>query len=332
MNKSSFEMTFLDSNTLSCEARIVGFGEIEDKRDLRRAARVTAPRRRRDTLVVVALLLAFAGALRIGAWSLAGHTLINRAAIAALPADGPAFLEQHIDWIGARSTAPDSWRDGGGAALSTEEAPNHLWLMERLPAAMASALPSSRLEFARQVGDVSRTGTLPYAILETYQRLEVAFGGWRRRRAAHQNTSFIELDAAFYAGWLGHYVGDGGQPLHTSENHEGWIGPNSKGFTRDHSIHPRFEDDFVALIGLTEADVARHMGPPKAFADPAREVLAYLDRSHGRVDQVYSLDLRHAFEDRSNGDARELLYACTGNAATMLRDLIYTAWINSGSR
>jgi hypothetical protein len=270
--------------------------------------------------------------LHAGAWSLTGHTLINRAAIAALPADGPTFLKRHIDWIGARSTAPDSWRDAGGPALSADEAPNHLWLVERLPATIANALPASRLDFARQVGDVTRIGTLPYAIVEAYQRLEVAFGGWRRRQAAHEDTSFIELDAAFYAGWLGHYVGDGGMPLHTSENHEGWIGPNPKRYTPDHSIHPRFEGSYVGVIGLTEADVARRIGPPKKIADPLREVLAYLDRSHGRVEQVYALDQRHAFDNRSNAEARELLYTCTGEAAALLRDLIDAAWISSGSR
>src|SRR5690242_15277929 len=103
--------------------------------------------------IAVAAGLALAAPRAIVAWSLTGHTLINRAAIAALPADGPAFLKRHIDWIGARSTAPDSWRDAGGPALSDDEAPNHLWLMERLPAASAKALPASRLDFARQVGD-----------------------------------------------------------------------------------------------------------------------------------------------------------------------------------
>jgi hypothetical protein len=282
--------------------------------------------RKLPLLAAAVLLLA---QQRAASWSLTGHTLINRAAIAALPADGPAFLKRHIDWIGARSTAPDAWRDSGGPALSAVEAPNHLWLMERLPPAMAQELPPSRLDFARAVGDVTRTGTLPYGVLETYERLAIAFGIWRQRRAARESTSFIELDAAFYAAWLGHYVGDGGMPLHTSENHEGWIGANPMGYTTDHSIHPRFEREFVMLIGLTEADVARHIAQPRTIADPRREVLAYLDRSHGRLEQVYGLDLRHAFEDRSNRAARELLYACTGDAATLLRDLIDTAWQSS---
>src|SRR5207237_9747387 len=120
-------------------------------------------------------------------------------------------------------------------------------------------LPPSRLAFNRLVGDATLTGLLPYAAIENYERLQVAFGVWRGLRERRQNTSFIELDAAFYAGWLGHYIGDGGMPLHTSENHEGWIGPNPKGYTTEHSIHPRFEREFVTLDGLTEADVAWHI-------------------------------------------------------------------------
>src|SRR5581483_11365581 len=120
-----------------------------------------------------------------------------------------------------------------------------------------------------------------------------------------------------------------GMPLHTSENHEGWIGPNPKGFTPDHSIHPRFESQFVNVIGLTEADVAQHMAAPKTLDDPMRGILAYLARSHSRLEQVYGLDLRHAFEDASNRDARELVYTCTADAAATLRDLIYTAWLTS---
>src|SRR5213592_775095 len=88
-----------------------------------RTALVPEPRRRRHTSVIVAVALAFAAARGIAGWSLAGHTMINRAAIAALPDDGPAFLKRQIDWIGARSTAPDSWRDAGGPALSADEAP-----------------------------------------------------------------------------------------------------------------------------------------------------------------------------------------------------------------
>lgn len=277
---------------------------------------------------IAACIAVLLPAPRLLAWSRTGHTAINRAAIAGLPDAVPAFLKRQIDWIGARSTVPDSWRDLGGPYVGADEEPNHLWRMERLPKDFKE-LPPSRYAFAREVGDPARTGLLPYAIIENYERLQIAFASWRALRDRRQDTSFIELDAAFYAGWLGHYVGDGGMPLHTSENHEGWIGPNPKGYTPDHSIHRRFETQFVNLIQLTEGDISRHMTEAAIVQDPVRGTLAYLDRSHGRLEQVYSLDLQQAFADAANRDARELVYTCTGDAAAFLRDLIYTAWVTS---
>ena len=44
------------------------------------------------------------------AWGVAGHRVVSRAAILALPADVPPFLARQIDWIGSRSVLADSWR------------------------------------------------------------------------------------------------------------------------------------------------------------------------------------------------------------------------------
>ncbi len=43
----------------------------------------------------------------------------------------------------------------------------------------------------------------------------------------------MEAAIIFYAGWLGHYVGDGSQPLHVTVNYNGWTGPNPHGYTTD---------------------------------------------------------------------------------------------------
>ena len=51
---------------------------------------------------------------------------------------------------------------------------------------------------ARALTNVRWTGTLPYAAVETYERLKVAFRTWREQRALQQDTAFIELDAAFF--------------------------------------------------------------------------------------------------------------------------------------
>ena len=138
-------------------------------------------------------------------------------------------------------------------------------------------------------------------------------------------------DAAFYTGWLSHYIADGAMPLHTSVHHDGWVGDNPRGYTRSGDLHWAFENDFVNLIALGERDIQAGVGAPTTLLDPFASILAYLDHSHARVEQVYELEQRHAFADTTNREARALVFACTTDAATMLRDLIYTAWTSSSA-
>jgi hypothetical protein len=46
---------------------------------------------------------------------------------------------------------------------------------------------------------------------------------------------------------------------------------------------------------------------------------------------VYQLDQKKAFEDASDADGRELVYTCTSEASALLRDLVYTAWLESAT-
>jgi len=291
-------------------------------------------------LIVCAILQA-----RLHAWGVAGHRVVSRAAILALPPDVPPFLARQIDWIGSRSVLADSWRGPHEPFAKAAEDPNHVWYIEQF--AFLPQIPRSRDEFILAVYDehlrlrqtdpqraaltnIHYTGTLPYAVAEGYDRLKVAFRTWRELRTQKQDTTFIEQDAAFYLGWMSHYVADGAQPLHTSVHHDGWVGANPRNFTRDGAIHWDFENTFVELIGLTERDIqARVAAPPKKLADPLTAILAQLTTAHMRVERLYELEQRGAFKDRENSDARDLVYSCTGDAATLLRDLIYTAWLTS---
>src|SRR5581483_1165465 len=68
----------------------------------------------------------------------------------------------------------------------------------------------------------------------------------------------------FYAGWLGHYVGDGAQPLHVTVQYNGWTGPNPNGYTTAHQIHSQFEGAFVAA-NIHAPEVEARMTPAKAI-------------------------------------------------------------------
>ena len=67
-------------------------------------------------------------------------------------------------------------------------------------------------------------GFQPYITNEVWERLKSAMRDYRDLSAKHEDTKPVEAAILFYAGWLGHYVGDGSQPLHTTVNYNGWVG------------------------------------------------------------------------------------------------------------
>jgi hypothetical protein len=298
---------------------------------------------RRQWILALVMMLGVSSA-PVVAWGVTAHRVINRVAVRALPAEVPAFVTRQIDWIGERSIAPDSWRLASEPFLKIDEDPNHGWFREQF--AFMRDIPRSRYEFVLALYDeflrlkasdpqraaltnVRWTGTLPYAAVETYERIKVAMRSYRAAVANKQNTQFIEMDTAFYIGWLGHYTGDGAMPLHTSIHHDGWQGANPNEYTTDPRVHGRFESQFVDAIALQEGDISARITPAKQLADPFTAILEHLDRSHTRVERVYQLDKAGAYQDKTNADARELVYTCTAEAATLLRDLVYTAWLES---
>lgn len=297
----------------------------------------------RITLVATAVVVLACQALT-GAWGVTGHRVIARVAVASLPDEVPPFLRQQIDWIGVRSITPDSYRAASEPFIKLAEDPSHEWHLEAVR--FLTSVPRSRTEFVQAVYDEYRrvqatdptrartvnltgTGVLPYTTAEVYERLKVTFRLWREQRAANEDTRFTELDAAFYTGWLSHYVADAAMPLHTSIHHDGWVGDNPRNFTRDGALHWGFENNFVNLIDLRDADIASRVPAATRLADPFSAILQHLERAHTRLQTVYDLEQQQAFGNRNHAAARELVYTCTSQAATTLRDLIYTAWVTS---
>jgi hypothetical protein len=154
--------------------------------------------------------------------------------------------------------------------------------------------------------------------------------GSRNRRMCGISLGATSNDVAFYMGWVGHYAADAAMPLHDSIHHDGWVGDNPKDYTRDPSIHGRFEDEYVDLIGASEADVLKYVSKtPRYLEDPWQATLKYSLDSRNYVEDVYRLDLRHAFENKNDPEPRELVLKRIAAGAEFLRDLTYTAWIDS---
>ena len=147
---------------------------------------------------------------------------------------------------------------------------------------------------------------------------------------AAQVKQMLATDIAYYMGWLGHYVADAAMPLHDSIHHDGWSGQNPKGYTRDPRIHDRFESEYVDLIGTAEADVLKYVAKDARYLeDPWQATLTHSLDARNFVEDVYRLDLRGAFRNKDDQEAREMIYKRIAAGATFLRDLSYTAWIES---
>jgi hypothetical protein len=282
------------------------------------------------------------------AWGHRAHAVIDRAAIDALPADGPQFLRAYADDIATLATMPDSWRSASEPFAKIAEDPNHGWFREQF--AFLKPVPRSRYEFmlalyrehlrikdsdpeAAQRTNVRWTGTLPYAAMESYGRLVVCMRQLRAAQAAASPEARVrERQCAYEVAVMGHYIGDGAQPLHDSVNSDGWRGDNPKGYTRERSIHGRFESDFVDAIALDKKDIAGRIArPARLTGDLFDAVLAFLDDAGDRMETVYQLERRDGFRNPSDKDVRELVYARTAAGAAMLRDMIYRAWLESAS-
>lgn len=282
----------------------------------------------------IALALGFCVCLPLAhAWGNEGHRLINHLAVSTLPPDVPAFLHlpaamDEIEYLGPE---PDRWRSPAEPELAAAQAPEHFIDLE--PADALGALPRNRLDFEAKVFAVGerpeKIGLQPWETNEVWERLKAALREYRALAAAGKDTHPAEQAAIFYAGWLGHYVGDGSQPLHTTVQYNGWVGPNPNGYTTAHTIHWAFEGPFVGA-NLHAADVERKMTPPHAIeGDLFDAYMAYLRQTATHVDQVYQFEKAGGFAGAGSPESRDFTATRLAAGASMLRDMILTAWIES---
>jgi len=272
-------------------------------------------------------------------WGENGHLMTGAAAAGALPAAMPAFFRQAAPQLAYLNPEPDRWRDRAerdrDRALDGATGFEHYVDLELIPPARrAAALGApSRMAFfdtLRAAGaDPTGVGVLPFRIVELTQRLRSSFRRWRAAPDA-ATRRWVEQRIVADAGILGHYVADGANPAHTTVHHNGWVGPNPKGYATDKRFHGRFESDYVRAR-ITERDVRRAVrGAPQAFPDVRTAVLAYLTRSHGQVERLYALDKAAPFDSTTTAPAnRAFAVERLGDGATMLRDLWWTAWVTS---
>lgn len=275
------------------------------------------------------------------AWGPDGHAFVNRLAGQNLPADVPAFLRSSsaLDALVYYSSEPDRWRSPAEPELNAAQAPEHYILLEL--ADLAGPLPRRRYDFVRALAAAQakhpnqdltpeRVGLQPYITNEIYERLQSAFRDYRALVAANKDTRPLECEITFLAGWLGHYVADGAQPMHSSIQYDGWVGHNPHGYTVKRGVHWAFENDFVhANIQADAVAPPVSQSKPVVLNDPFSDYVAYLRHSNTLVEKTYQLEKAGAFAGKGTTDGKAFVVQQLAAGASELRDLIYTAWVKS---
>jgi hypothetical protein len=306
--------------------------------------------------VTAAALIAVFATQPVWGWGRDGHMMINRLAMEYLPADLPAFLHtaaalNTVEYLGPE---PDRWRGKAEDELSQTQAPDHFIDLEYADLAEVpcvttvpgcvdgKAFPRKRYDFIRALAAAQaahptlplqpdKVGMQPWQVEEVWQRLKVDFREYRKLAAAKQDTTPVQTAILFNIGWLGHYVADGSQPLHTTIQYNGWTGPNPQNYSTDHTIHAQFESVYVSA-DIKSSDVAPLVAAtrPEVIGDEWNSYLQYLHHTNTLVEKTYQIEKAGGFNGAGSQDAKSFTEERLAAGAIELRDLVDAAWNQSG--
>ncbi len=318
-------------------------------------------------LVVVA---GVAGALTpaLRAWDYEGHRLVNQVALAALPPEFPAFVRtpENAERIAFLAGEPDRWRNSPDLPLQQVNGMDHYLDLEQLPEAGIdpTRVSSFRYDFAIQFAagraahpqnfppidpaknlDHSREwpGFLPWAITEQFAKLRSQFSYLRAFEELGRPDEIANAKAniIYIMGVMGHYVGDGAQPLHATTHHHGWFGPNPNHYTTWGGIHAWVDGGFIAKAKVGLAELQPHIAVAQPFTlapqpdgrDPMFVLaMSYVLETNRLVEPLYQLEkagkLGH-HEQPITPEGREFIDGQLISGGEMLARIWVTAWQSS---
>jgi hypothetical protein len=303
-------------------------------------------------------------------WDYDGHRIVNQVGLAALPADFPAFVRTpaNAERIAFLSGEPDRWRNVPDLPIRQFNGMDHYLDMEQLVEAglEVAKVPSLRYEFALQFAagraahpehfpaidpeknpDHSREwpGFSPWAITEYYGKLKSAFSYLKALEEAGtpEEVANAQANIVYLMGVMGHYVGDGAQPLHVTKHHHGWVGPNPNGYSTWPGIHNWIDGGLLAKAGIKTADLLPAVTPAALLAvtppadgrDPVFvDVMDYLLATQKLVEPLYVLEKAGKFSREPNEpvvpEGRQFIEHRLLAGGEMLASIWLTAWKQAG--
>lgn len=334
-------------------------------------------------VLALSLALGLVAPPQAHAWGERGHDVITRVAVrllAAKVARGTPLATQFGRkefMLGHLSNVPDIVWKNQGEAIEKMNAPTHFLDLEYVsPKPDFSSIPQTPTGVLARMKDLCATpptgylcpakagsspdessaGSAPWRVAQLY-RLTVAS---MKASAGHPRADTAAVDRALLtAGLMSHFVGDLGNPYHSTRNYDGW--EEGRG-----GIHSYFESAVVsafrldldqevfdaALSGrgldrtLKQLPMAERV---KLSRDPLALAMALALDSHSRLDAANTIDRRFALIKQSGvgqegkrfgavrRDAAELRSKFHGliverlaTSAEVLADLWFLAWQEAG--
>jgi len=318
-----------------------------------------------DRLLIVfaAILLPAVPATR--AWDYEGHRVVNQLALAALPADFPAFVKttEARERIAFLSGEPDRWRNmhTGEPSLAHCNGPDHYFDLEDLDdyGIKPEALTPFRHEFTAQIAMARAThpekfptidpaknkdhvrelsGFVPWTIVEYQAKLRSGFSylkAYQDHGGTPEEIANAQANIIYIMGVMGHFVGDSAQPLHVTKHSNGWVGDNPKRFTTSTGFHLWIDGGYFKKTGGVIADPligkirpAKIVGDPLKPGDLFKQVMIYLRESQKEVEPLYQLDKdgKLSGESGKGMEGRAFLEERLVKGGQMLGDLWFSAW------
>jgi hypothetical protein len=275
----------------------------------------------RKNCLLLTVFLALAAAGTAPAWWVEGHATITEAAASQLPEGMPAFFRAGGKLMAHFAGDPDRWKNREARHLYAAEAQNHFIDLENF---QGRELPRDRNKAVELLLELKekpeRTGLLPYALMEHYDRISCAFYDHRQDPASEA----VRMKCLVYAGVLAHFTGDAVMPLHTTKNYDGYTSPGGK--FRQKGIHAKI-DAFPERNKLSAEEMARGL-EPKPVEDMWAYILKTILESHKHIDRCYELDQAGAF-DKPTAESRAFILERCRAGAQFTMDLWYNAWLRS---
>ncbi len=249
-------------------------------------------------------------------WGHVGHNKINTNASLSFNQEMSLFYEW-TSILAAHASDADI-RKG----WDPTEGPKHYIDIDNYPGFIENGVIPQEFDLAIELyGEsfVFDQGILPWATRTTFDSLQSCFerGDWEQ--------------AVLFASDLGHYVADGHMPLHITRNYNGQ-------YTGNNGIHSRYESD---MIGTFNSQIDYQGYQIEVIDDVDQYIFNYLYSNYTYIDSIlaaddyardiagntYSSQYYSALWDKTESITIELFK----EASHSLTELIYTAWVNSGS-